>query len=40
MTDYSHEKADVRMNNLFLNTSAYWARYSEYEYRKGRDDIL
>ncbi|MCL2853968.1 MAG: hypothetical protein FWE20_13260 [Defluviitaleaceae bacterium] len=28
------------MNNLFLNTSAYWARYSEYEYRKGRDDIL
>ena len=28
------------MNNLFQNTSAYWAKYSEYEYRKGMDDIL
>ena len=28
------------MNNIFRNTSAYWAKYSEYEYRKGKDDIL
>lgn len=28
------------MNNLFQKTSAYWAKYSEYEYRRGEDGLL
>lgn len=28
------------MNNIFQKTSAYWARYSEYEYRRGEDGSL
>ena len=28
------------MNNLFQKTNAYWARYSDYEYRQGEDGIL
>jgi len=28
------------MNKIFEATSSYWAKYSEYEYRKGNDDIL
>ena len=28
------------MNNLFQKTNAYWARYSNYEYRKGDDGTL
>jgi len=28
------------MNNLFERTNAFWAKYSQYEYRRGDDDIL
>jgi len=28
------------MNSLFEKTNAYWARYSDYEYRQGKDGIL
>jgi len=28
------------MNNIFQKTNAYWVRFSEYEYRKGKDGIL
>ena len=28
------------MNNIFQKTSSYWAKYSEYEYRQGKDGIL
>lgn len=28
------------MNSLFQKTSSYWARYGEYEYRQGEDDVL
>jgi len=28
------------MNILFQKTNAYWARYSEYEYRQGEDAHL
>ena len=28
------------MNNIFQKTSAFWARYSEYEYRRGEDGQL
>lgn len=28
------------MNNIFQKTSAYWAKYSEYEYRRGEDGNL
>ena len=28
------------MNNIFQKTSSYWARYSEYEYRRGGDGHL
>ena len=28
------------MNNIFQKTNAYWAKYSEYEYRHGEDGLL
>lgn len=28
------------MKNLFENTSSYWVRYSQYEYRTGKDGLL
>ena len=28
------------MNNLFQKTNAYWAKYSDYEYRQGEDGTL
>jgi len=28
------------MNNLFQKTNAYWAKYSDYEYRQGENDNL
>jgi hypothetical protein len=28
------------MNNIFQKTSAYWAKYSEYEYRQGKNGHL
>ena len=34
------EAGNPHMNNLFQKTSSYWAKYSEYEYRKDNDDIL
>ena len=28
------------MNNIFHRTNAFWAKYSEYEYRQGDDGQL
>jgi hypothetical protein len=31
---------EAYVNNIFEATSSYWAKYSEYEYRKGNDNVL